>query len=137
MRPQHFKFTPFLVALGLLAGAASAQSTSSGAGQFSSGISGEVPFSGPGPATMGSEPLPLDDERVIPIHRADVEMTRKVRDELERQDLSREAKSVSISTYRGQVTLRGEVPSNEERSMVVEVANEISHSVRDELSVRQ
>ena len=81
--------------------------------------------------------MPSDVERVIPVHRADVEITRKVREELKRRDISASAKNVDISTYRGRVTLKGEVTSNEERSIVVGVANEISRNVRNELSVKK
>ncbi len=69
----------------------------------------------------------------------DMEMTKNIRQELMKRDLSTAAQNVTIVTQGGVVTLRGEVSSSSERSQVSEIARSMAKgaTVRNELTTKQ
>lgn len=70
---------------------------------------------------------------------ADVEITRQIRQELMKKDLSTQAKNITIITTDGVVTLKGEVASANEKSTIEKVA--LSHAgnlnVRNQIAVKR
>jgi hyperosmotically inducible periplasmic protein len=67
----------------------------------------------------------------------DAELTRKIRSELMSRDLSTQAKNVTIVTIDGMVTIKGTVPSAQEKAAVGEVATRLAPNVRNEIVVKQ
>lgn len=67
----------------------------------------------------------------------DTELTRRIREEIVKKDISTAAKNVTISTHEGKVHLTGQVASPQEKATVFETAARIvgRANVRNELSV--
>jgi hypothetical protein len=63
-------------------------------------------------------------------------ITQKIRNELLSRDLSETAKSLTVVTSGGVVTLRGEVTSENEKSAVINMAKSIADGVINEIVVR-
>lgn len=72
--------------------------------------------------------------------RADEEITRRIREELTRNDeLSSYAQNVKIITMSGVVTLRGPVKTQQERDWIVNAAQKVSgvRTIQNELEVKK
>ena len=84
----------------------------------------------------GNSNLTADDQSNNP---ADVALTRRIRQEVMNRNLSTSAKNVKIITINGQVTLKGEVASANERQSIEEIATQTAgHSnVRDEIMIQK
>jgi hypothetical protein len=61
----------------------------------------------------------------------------EIRSELMSRDLSTQAKNVTIVTIDGMVTIKGTVPSAQEKAAVGEVATRLAPNVRNEIVVKQ
>lgn len=69
----------------------------------------------------------------------DTELTRNIRQELMKRDLSTAAKNVVIITNNGVVTLRGEVLNAAEKNTIGEIARNVAKdaTVRNELTTKR
>lgn len=67
----------------------------------------------------------------------DAELTRKIRADLMSRNLSTSAKNVTIVTVDGMVTIRGTVPTPDEKAAIGEVATRLAPNVRNDVVVKQ
>ncbi len=67
----------------------------------------------------------------------DVEMTRMIREDLMKRDLSMAAKNITIITRNGAVTVKGEVSSAQEKNVILQAAKNHAGTanVKDEVAV--
>lgn len=74
------------------------------------------------------------DQSIAP---ADAEVTRKIRQQVMNQNISTEAKNVTIVTNSGKTVLTGQVNTAEEKATIVRVARGVSANVDDQLNVKK
>jgi osmotically-inducible protein OsmY len=67
----------------------------------------------------------------------DAELTRRIRADLMSRNLSTQAKNVTIVTVDGMVTIRGTVPTSEEKATIGEVATRFAPNVRNDVVVKR
>lgn len=89
------------------------------------------------PATSTTQPRATASSHSLV--ESDTEITRKIREELMKKDISTAAKNVTISTNAGKVTLSGDVANTRERTAVYETAAAVAGrpNIRNELTVTQ
>lgn len=68
---------------------------------------------------------------------ADVDLTRRIRQDVMKLNVSTEAKNITIVTNSGRVTLSGQVANADEKSAVINAARALAADVTDQINVRQ
>jgi osmotically-inducible protein OsmY len=68
---------------------------------------------------------------------SDVELTRKIRADLVKSDMSTAAKNVTVISNRGAVILKGEVPSQAERDAIDSLARSMAQNVNNQITVKK
>ncbi len=89
------------------------------------------------PATVPTQEVTAQDQSTRP---ADEEVTRTIRQELMKKDFSVAAKNVTIITTNGVVTLKGNVPTAQEKKSIYEIARKVAGqtlTVHNELAVNR
>lgn len=85
---------------------------------------------------VATTPTPVtaqDQSTTVP----DAELTRRIRQELMKRDVSMQAKNVTIVTMDGMTVLKGTVPNQGERSLVGDIAKAYAPDVRNEIVVQE
>ncbi len=68
--------------------------------------------------------------------RNDVELTRRVREEItSRESLSTQAHNIQIITLNGVMTLRGSVKSMSEKNQIANIAKSVATDIRNEIEI--
>ncbi len=86
-------------------------------------------------ADSGADLSPLDQNE----NQADVDITAKIRSQITDTEMSIAARNVEIVTRNGQVTLSGEVPNQEEKNRIEEIAVSIAgeENVTNQLEIEE